>query len=59
MYIPEDHYVGLQLRKENHTKDENGKWIGTDVMLGFATPLSTDKAFTKRQATVDFTLTIG
>lgn len=53
MYIPEDHYVGLQLRQENHVKDEHGQWVGTDVMLGFATPVADDKAYEKRKATVD------
>lgn len=53
MYIPENHYVGLQLRKENHVKNDAGKWVGTDVMLGFATPVASDKAYEKRKATVD------
>ena len=43
MYIPDEHYVGLQLRKES----------GGEVMLGFATPVAKDKAYSKRKSTVD------
>lgn len=53
MHIPEEHYVGIQLRKENHVKDERGQWVGEDIILGFATPVSNDAAFKKRKDTVD------
>jgi hypothetical protein len=43
IYIPEKQYVGFQHRKEQ----------GGDIVLGFATPFATDKAYEKRKATVD------
>lgn len=55
IYIPEEQYVGFQLRREGGAYDPTtGTWNGAeDVLLGFATPVSSDAAFKKRKATVD------
>lgn len=55
IYIPEEQYVGFQLRKEGGAYDSStGTWVGVEeVLLGFATPVSADAAFKKRKATVD------
>lgn len=54
IYIPEEQYVGFNLRSQS-TGDKNaeGQWITEDVLLGFATPVSADAAFKKRKDTVD------
>lgn len=55
IYIPDEHYVGFQQRQEGGAYDPtSGTWKGAEsVLLGFATPVSNDKAFQKRKDTVD------
>ncbi len=54
IYIPEEHYVGLQGRVESHTRNPDGTYTANEqIILGFATPVATDKAYEKRKGTVD------